>query len=351
MFNNIEIKDLILLAKKKVIPISALIEVCYTCNENCIHCCLENHKKQGLTLKEYDNLFDQLVEAETFFVILTGGEPFTRPDFLEIVNAARKRKLSVTIFTNGTLLNPNIIKQLKLLYVHEIHISIYSTKPEIHDCVTQKNSSFIKSISSIKELRKNNINVKIKSPLMSLTVSNKDELIKLAKSLDTSIQFNTVITAKNNGDKSAFNLRLTKKELKNVLLDPKVNPQSKQTTCFKDNLNCIPCETVFNGGSIDPDGNVYVCNQLKIKGGNALKNSFKDIWEKSENFQELRNIRLKHLYKCKDCNLFSFCTRCPGLALLEDNDLYGCSSVAKIVAETRKELNIYPSESHIFSRI
>lgn len=351
MLNNIEIKDLILLAKKKVIPISVLIEVCYTCNENCIHCCVDNHKKQGLNLKEYNDLFDQLAESETFFITLTGGDPFTRPDFLEIVKAARKRRLSVTIFTNGTLLNSNIIKQLKSLYVHEIHISIYSAKSEIHDYVTKKHGSFLKSIASIKELRKNNIDVKIKSPLMNITVSEKNDLKKLAKNLGVDIQFNTVITARNNGDKSTFDLRLTKKELKNVLLDPEVSPQSKHATYIQNNLNCIPCDTVFNGGSIDPDGNVYVCNQLRVKGGNILKNSFKDVWKNSEKFQELRSIRLTHLYECRKCGLFSYCTRCPGLALLEDNDLYGCSIVAKTIAEVRKELNIYPAESHIFSRI
>lgn len=351
MLNNIEIKDLILLAKKKNIPISVLIEVCYTCNENCIHCCVDDHKKQALSLKEYNNLFDQLAEAETFFIILSGGEPFTRPDFLEIVKAARKRRLSVTIFTNGTLLNKNIIKQLKSLYVHEIHISIYSVKSEIHDYITKKPESFLKSIASIKELRKNNINVKIKSPLMNTTATGKNDLKKLAKNLGVDIQFNTVITARNNGDKSTFNLRLPKKELDVVLSDPEISPQSKHAIHIQDNLNCIPCDTVFNGGSIDPDGNVYVCNQLRIKGGNILQNSFKDIWKNSEKFQELRNIRLKHLYKCRECDLFSYCTRCPGLALLEDNDLYGCSTIAKTVAETRKELNIYPAEPHIFSRV
>lgn len=260
MFNNIEIKDLILLAKKKVIPISVLIEVCYTCNEDCIHCCIDNHKKQGLSLKQYEKLFDQLVEAETFFITLTGGEAFIRPDFLEIVRAARKRRLSVTIFTNGTLLNSNIIRQLKSLYVHEIHISVYSAKPEIHDYITKKHGSFLKSVANIKELRKNNIDVKIKSPLMNITASCKNDLKKLAKDLNADIQFNAVITAKNNGDESTFDLRLTKKELKNVLLDTEVNPQSKHATYIQDNLNCIPCDTTFNGGSIDPDGNVYVCN-------------------------------------------------------------------------------------------
>lgn len=57
------------------------------------------------------------------------------------------------------------------------------------------------------------------------------------------------------------------------------------------------------------------------------------------------------MYECKKCDLFQFCSRCPGLALLEDGNLNGCSSAARALAEKSKELNLYPEQSHIFSTI
>lgn len=351
MFNNLQIRDLTSLAKKMVIPISVLIEICYTCNENCIHCCLSNHAKYGMTLKQYEYLFDQLVEAGVFFIILTGGEPFTRHDFMKIVEAARKRRLSVTIFTNGTLLAKDDIKWLKKLYVQEVHISIYSADPEVHDKITRVRGSFQKCVENIRRLANSGVSVRIKCPLMNITVSGKDEIKKLAQNLGVKIQFTAVITAKDNGDKSALELRLTKDQLKEVIIDPDINPQSKKPIYFQDNLDCIPCDTVLNGGSIDPDGDVYPCNQFQVKAGNVLESSFGEIWRNSLGLQELRNIRLRDLYECQRCDLFQYCTRCPGLALLEDKDLCGCSSAAKTVAEVRKELKIYPTQSHIFSKI
>ncbi|MFH1956066.1 MAG: radical SAM protein [Patescibacteria group bacterium] len=328
-----------------------LIEVCYTCNENCIHCCLSNHAKYGMTLKQYECLFDQLVEAGVFFIILTGGEPFTRHDFMKIVEAARKRRLSVTIFTNGTLLTENDIKWLKKLYVQEIHISIYSADPETHDNITRIRGSFQRSVENIKRLTNGGVSVKIKCPLMNTTVSGKDRIKKLAQNLGVKIQFTIVITAKDNGDNSTLKFRLTKDQLKEVLIDPDINSQSKKPIYFQNNLECIPCDTVLNGGSIDPYGDVYPCNQFQVKAGNVLESSFEEIWRNSLGLKELRNIRLRDLYECKGCDLFQFCTRCPGLALLEDKDLRGCSSAAKKVAEARKELKIYPTQSHIFSKI
>jgi MoaA/NifB/PqqE/SkfB family radical SAM enzyme len=92
MLGNIQIQDIMSLAKSKIIPVSILIEVCYICNERCNHCFLNSHKEKGLTLRQYKNLFAQMVDAGTMFVILTGGEPFTRPDFMDIVREARYRK-------------------------------------------------------------------------------------------------------------------------------------------------------------------------------------------------------------------------------------------------------------------
>lgn len=351
MFNNLQIRDLTSLAKKLFIPISVLIEVCYTCNENCIHCCLSNHIKHGLTFKQYEYLFDQLAEAGVFFIILTGGEPFTRHDFMKIVEAARKRRLSVTIFTNGTLLSENDIKWLKKLYIQEVHISIYSADPKVHDKITRIRGSFQRSAENIRRLTNSGVSVRIKCPLMNITVSGKDEIKKLAQNLGVKIQFTAVITAKDNGDKSALELRLTKDQLKKVIIDSDINSQSKKPIYFQDNLGCIPCDTVLNGGSIDPNGDVYPCNQFQVRAGNVLESSFGEIWRNSIGLQELRNIRLRDLYECRRCDLFQFCTRCPGLALLEDKDLRGCSSAAKKVAEARRELKIYPTQSHIFSKI
>ena len=110
--NRVQLSDITALGKRNIIPSSVLVEVCYTCNENCVHCCLDNHTKPGLTLNQYSQLFDQMVAAETFYVILTGGEPFNRPDFMDIVKSARKRRLSVTIFTNATLITQQQIAEL-----------------------------------------------------------------------------------------------------------------------------------------------------------------------------------------------------------------------------------------------
>lgn len=348
--NKIQLSEITALGKKNIIPSSVLIEVCYTCNENCVHCCLDNHTKTGLTLEQYEHLFDQTVKAGTFYVILTGGEPFTRPDFIDIVKSARRRRLSVTIFTNATLLTEHQINILRSFYIDEIHVSIYSADAITHDSITRVHGSFAKSMATIKKMLAAGITVRIKCPLMNVTVNGINGIKNLARSLGVNIQYSTVITARNNGCLNTHQYRLTPDQVQMVLSDPNVISQGTKPIYFRENTDGIPCDTVFNGGAIDPEGNVYACNQLRIIGGNILTQSLGQIWKESPAFKQLREIRLRDLKKCVNCELFQHCTRCPGLAYLEDGDVLGCSSVAKVVAEARKRAGVYPTETHIFSQ-
>jgi len=347
--DTIQLSEIVKIGKKNIIPSSVLVEVCYTCNENCVHCCLNDHTKRGLTFKQYCDIFDQMAEAGTFYVILTGGEPFTRPDFTDIVKAARKRRLSVTIFTNGTLITEQQITLLRSLYIEEVHVSVYSADASVHDMITRVNGSFAKSIEAIKKMLAAGITVRIKCPLMDATADGIREIKELAKSLGVDIQYSTVITARNDGSVGSHQYRLNNRQLQGLLSDPDVVSQGLVPIYFRDSLDCIPCDTVFNGGAIDPEGNVYACNQLRIIGGNILTQSLGQIWRESPVFNRLRAIRLGDLKECANCELFQHCTRCPGLAFLEDGDLLGCSSAAKVVAEARKRARVYPTEAHIFS--
>lgn len=348
---NINVRDVTSLAKKFFVPISVLIEVCYTCNERCIHCCVDEYKNTGLTIKQYETLFDQMVLAGTFFVILTGGDPFNRKDFMDIVRAARKRRISVTIFTNGTLVTQENILEMAALHVQDVHVSIYSTNEKTHDSITRVPGSFRKSIATIRSMRAAGIKVRIKCPLMSRNADEINSLKEMVASLGAKIQFTTTITAKNNGDASTHNLQMSERQLLAAVNDPTIIGSAEPSAHSRDELECIPCDAIFNGGAIDPSGNVYPCNQWRMGGGNVLEEDFGKIWKESEVLNKLRGVRLKDLKECRTCELFDYCTRCPGLALLEDGDLCGCSLAAKRVAEARKANGVFPTQRHIFNKI
>lgn len=351
MLEVLKASDLFNLAKKKTIPISVLVEVTYKCNENCVHCYLNEHRSQGMSLRQYEDLFDEMAKAGTLYLTLTGGEPFTRPDFLDIVRAARKRRISVKIFTNGTLITANIAKELKALFVQEVHISVYSATARLHDQVTRMPGSFMRSISAIEMLVSCGVNVRIKCPLMNLAANDLESIKLLAQRLNVPVQFFTIITAKDNGDKSTLNLRLSHEHLCHFLEGQDILERPRTTTNSRSGIepDAVPCDVVFDGGAIDPTGNVFPCNQLRVKFGNVLSEKFGAIWRSSAEAIALRKLTASDLRECNSCELLRYCSRCPGLALLEDGDIFGCSLAAKFLAEGRREVKVYPSQSHIFS--
>jgi len=69
-------------------------------------------RESELTLAEHIRLLDELVAAGCLWVLYTGGEIFGRKDFVDIYQAAKSRGFLVTLFTNGTLITPQIADML-----------------------------------------------------------------------------------------------------------------------------------------------------------------------------------------------------------------------------------------------
>src|SRR5437660_10933153 len=86
------------------VPISVQLDVTYRCNERCVHCYLDHDDHGEMTLAEIKDLLDQLAGAGVFFLTISGGEIFLRPDLFDILEHARALMFSVKIKTNAILI-------------------------------------------------------------------------------------------------------------------------------------------------------------------------------------------------------------------------------------------------------
>jgi radical SAM protein with 4Fe4S-binding SPASM domain len=87
-----------------------------------------------------------------------------------------------------------------------------------------------------------------------------------------------------------------------------------------------------------PDGTVYPCLQLPIPLGSAAKVPLSRIWKRAGWLRWWRGRRRRHIKNCRSCRLWDICSRCPGLALLEDGDMMGPSSQACLSASAALRL-------------
>jgi MoaA/NifB/PqqE/SkfB family radical SAM enzyme len=99
-------------------PLNLTFSVTYRCNARCRTCNVWKKRVDDLTLQEYERLFDSL-GGSLYWATFSGGEPFIRPDLVDIVLACcdRCRPALVTIPTNG-LLRKNIVEGVARLSRH-----------------------------------------------------------------------------------------------------------------------------------------------------------------------------------------------------------------------------------------
>src|SRR3989441_8279621 len=166
------------------VPMGVHLDVTYRCNERCVHCYLDHDDQGEMTTAEVKDVLEQLAEAGTFFLTLSGGEVLMRRDFFEILEHARRLLFNVRIKTNGVMIRTQEAQRLRELGVEQIQISIYSHRPEVHDAITKLPGSLKRTIKAIRFLKLQGLKVTMANVLMTANMFDHAGVQALAKELD-----------------------------------------------------------------------------------------------------------------------------------------------------------------------
>ena len=306
------------------VPMGVHLDVTYRCNERCVHCYLDHDDHGEMTTAEIKDVLEQLAEAGTFFLTLSGGEVLMRRDFFEILEHARRLLFNVRIKTNGVMIRTQEAQRLRELGVEQIQISIYSHRPEVHDAITKLPGSLKRSVAAIRFLKSQGLKVTIANVLMTANMRDHAGVQALARELDVTYTLDPTITPKMDGDTSVLRLRIPGSEL-NAVFHNKDLVGNVEEFCAPppppgdDIMEGYPCSAGHTAAYITPYGDVFPCVQFPLPSGNVRRQKFMDIWRDSPALNEVRSIRAKDLPVCSTCRHVGTCTRCPGLAYMEGN--------------------------------
>jgi MoaA/NifB/PqqE/SkfB family radical SAM enzyme len=118
-------------------PIIGVFSLTHYCNYFCPMCPFGDPDKQGqmkiaskndLTTDQWKQIFDK-VSKYCIWCIVEGGEPTSRPDFMELIRHIYSLKMPITLITNCSLLHTIDIDELKK-YIQFITCSIDSVFEE-----------------------------------------------------------------------------------------------------------------------------------------------------------------------------------------------------------------------------
>jgi len=314
---------------KKNIPLYTVFELTHKCNLSCKHCYIPKNKIQKeLKTEQVKSILKQLAEAGCLHLVLSGGEVFLRKDIMQICEYSRKLNFDLRIFTNGTLVSRQDAQKFAEIGISGIEISLYG-KEKVHDKITGVKGSFKKTFNAIKLLKEHGVRIILKTPIMNINFNEYKWLIKFSNSMDIEYRFDPAIVPMNNGNESVLKYQLGKQNLKKIFEDKKITPGLKKVSgTLAGNQIDLFCKAGRNFAGIAPNGTVYPCIQFLYPLGNLKDESFGEIWYNSRQIKYIRSLKSYDCRECYSCAKAAVCRRCPGLVLLETNNLFGKSQIA-----------------------
>jgi len=173
-------------------------EITNLCNLECAHCCnksspfadisSEVSKEKAIAIV---NEFEKLNITEVYF---SGGEPFIRNDFIEIISHINTDKTVVFVASNGILLTKDKVKKLSKVSIKRMTISLDGHTPEIHNKVRRRPFAFDKTVEGISNCISKGIPVRISGVITPDNAEFVEEFIEFVASLDVkAIVLHTVL--------------------------------------------------------------------------------------------------------------------------------------------------------------
>lgn len=295
------------------------IEITSKCNERCVHCYIpHDNKVKDIEPDLFYNVLKQCNDMKLLHLTLSGGEPMIHKNFCEFLKKCKEFDFSINILSNLTLLNNEILAEMKRNHLLGVQVSLYSMNPNIHDEITQTIGSFEKTKIALLKLIENDIPLQISCPIMKQNKNCYVDVINWAKKHKIHAGDDYVLIAKYNHETENLRNRLSMNEV-NELINKKIEynikylEQIEREAEEKKNIsaNDIVCNVCYSSICIAENGNVYPCAGWQdYIVGNVKEKSLKEIWINSKKINYLRSLRKRDFPKCVQCAEKDFCTMC-----------------------------------------
>jgi len=326
-------------------------EITRRCNLRCVHCRssseLEAKSHPDFPVGEAFRIIDDITSYAKPVIVLSGGEPLLREDVFDIARYGTEKGLRMCLATNGTLVSDEICGKIKDSGIRIVSLSLDGSEEKVHDDFRNQKGAFAGTLNAARLFRKHGIEFIVNS---SFTKRNQAEIPKvyaLARELGATAWYLFMIVPTGRGEE-IMNELISKEEYeqilewhyemekdeKTLLVRPTCAPHYYRIVLQKSKEEGSKFERrtlkFSTGGSkgciagqlialIDVDGNVLPCSYFPKPAGNIRQQSFREIWEHSELFQELRDFK-KYKGKCGSCEYVTVCGGCRARAYAVHGD-------------------------------
>lgn len=314
------------------------------CNLNCRHCYVNlpaGHlyaRKNELTREKINAIFDEAVTMGTMWVLLTGGEPLLRRDFTDIYLDLRRKGLLVSLFTNATLVTPEIAMFLAKYPPRELEVTVYGTTRETYERVTRLPGSYKRFLYGLSLLKEHSVKLTLKAMAIRSTLDEMQAIGDFCNEWgDGKYRFDPTLHLRYDGDhkrnSEIIAERLTPDEV--ITLEQQYPerieayrklclPEDDTLTSASGDTLVFKCGVGRTSADISWDGMLRPCSALTHPDYtyNLHTGTLRDGWENHiPKLFRVHSDRKEFLDSCAKCRLFNLCFWCPAHAYLEHGQL------------------------------
>lgn len=290
------------------------LEITNQCNFMCKHC--QNNSSYNsnciIEFQEINNIVLYMIKHGLKTINITGGEPTIHPDFAKILISLVQYDIKINVLTNGYFIDRyiEIIKKYKQKIFVQVSLDGYDRDSFYK---IRNNYKFNSIIDNIILLKKNGIDVHIKSTLDKDNIAEFKKYVALSQKLKCKIRFN-YLNPVGRG-----------KKIKDVCLDYQdiiefdksiKDPNERRmiqtiNNFFPNKCSVINYKDQIKVVKITSEGEIFPCigfRDKKFSLGNYKKDGLINMFENMEVLRKSIIDMIKN-ENCENCRCSEFCKK------------------------------------------
>lgn len=300
-------------------PFLVIWETTQACDLACKHCrasAIRGPIPGELTTDEGKRLIDQVADLGTPLLVLSGGDPATRPDLFDLIRHGKSKGLRVASIPAATpRLTLELVEKLRDAGLDQIAFSIDFPSPELHDTFRGSLGAFERTLQGIEWARKCGIPHQVNTCVWEESANHLEAMAELVQRLEVVFwevfflvpvgrgtglrglsaqqceeMFEILIRAQGDGK---FILKVTEAPHYRRFLRRRHERETGRAAHTPTGESIPLAHRGVNAGNgfafVSHLGEVYPSGFLPISAGNVRKDSLSTVYRESPLFLSLRN--------------------------------------------------------------
>jgi radical SAM protein with 4Fe4S-binding SPASM domain len=347
-------------------PLSGNFELTPRCNMDCKMCYIRMSPEEMIsrgrerTAEEWIDLGKACAERGMLFLLLTGGEPFLRPDFREIYTELKKLGLLISINTNGTLLDEQTVQWLSADAPMKVNVTVYGGSNDTYRRLCGHSTGFDAMKQGVERLRQAGIFVNLNASFTNYNVADiaaigefgREQGIPVTAATymfppvrsaregkcDTAVRFapEEAGLARARTDIEFLPEHVLKRKLKNLHSNcPLLSSTEECERCADEKMGCMAGKASF---WVTWDGRMTPCGMMNQPVAMPFEEGFAAAWDRI--VEQTEPLTLPK--ECGSCPMRPHCIVCGALCAAETGATdqkpeYLCRQTEVYLSEMEKE--------------